>query len=95
VNGVPVRARGGWGQLNVLPSSSVEIGGGFGFDDPDNRDIDPATARLLNLSYEGHLHLKPGPVVLALEFRRVETTYGPVRGKLFVNHLNVATGFHF
>jgi hypothetical protein len=93
--GVPVRTRGGWGQLNLLPAPDVEIGGGFGFDDPDNRDIDLVTARLLNVSYEGHLHVKPGPLVLALEFRRVETTYGPLRGKLFVNHLNIATGFHF
>jgi len=95
LNGVPVRTRGGWAQLNLMPSSSLEIGGGYGFDDPDNRDIDPVTARQMNQTFEGHLHLKPGPLVLALEFRRVETTYGPLRGKLFVNHLNIATGFRF
>ncbi len=94
-NDVPVRTRGGWAQLNLLPTPEVELGGGFGFDDPDNRDLDPVTARLLNVTYEGHLHLKPGPLVLALEFRRVETTYGPLRGKLFVNHFNVGTGFRF
>jgi hypothetical protein len=93
--GVPVRTMGGWGQLNLMPTAEVEIGGGYGFDDPDNNDVDPLTARLKNVSYEGHLHLKPGPVVFAIEFRRIETTYGPFRGKLFVNHFNVATGFRF
>jgi hypothetical protein len=92
----PVRTKGGWAQLNLMPHPAVEIGGGFGFDDPDVADLDVATARLRNVAWEGHLHLKPAPVLLALEFRRVETTYGPLRGgKLFVNHLNVGAGFRF
>ncbi|MBI4501474.1 MAG: hypothetical protein HY700_09965 [Gemmatimonadetes bacterium] len=95
LNGVPVRTYGGWAQLNFKPIPEVELGGGYGFDNPDNRDLDAATARLLNVTWEGHLHLKPGPLVLALEFRRVETTYGPLRGKLFAHHFNIATGFQF
>jgi hypothetical protein len=95
INNVPVRTKGGWAQLNILPTPVVEFGGGYGFDNPDDRDLDPLTARMLNVSYEGHLHLKPGPLVVALEVRRVETTYGPLRGKLYVNHFNLGTGFHF
>jgi hypothetical protein len=91
---VPVHTKGGWAQLNLMPRTEVELGGGIGLDDPDNADLDINTARLLNVSYEGHLHLKPGPLILAVEFRRVETTYGP-RGKLFVNHFNVGMGFRF
>jgi len=30
-----------------------------------------------------------------IEFRRVETFYDVPLGKLFLNHLNVATGFRF
>ncbi len=92
---VPVRTRGGWAQLNVLPIPQVEIGGGYGFDDPTDADLILATARLKNVAFEGHLHLKPGPVILALEFRRIETTYPAPRGKLYVNHINVGTGFRF
>jgi hypothetical protein len=92
----PVRTRGGWAQLNFTPHPAVEIGAGFGFDDPDESDLDVSTARLMNVAWEGHLHLKPAPVLLALEFRRVETTYGVLRGgKLFVNHFNVGAGFRF
>jgi hypothetical protein len=91
----PVRTRGGWAQLNIMPLPEVELGGGFGFDDPDDRDLLLASARLKNLMIEGHLHLKPGPLLLAVEFRRVETTYDAPLGKLFVNHINVATGFRF
>jgi hypothetical protein len=94
-NDVAVRTRGGWAQINFLPRPEMEIGGGYGFDDPDNRDLDPVTARLKNVTWEGHLHLKPGPLILAVEFRRIETTYGPLRGTLLVNHFNLAMGFRF
>jgi len=91
----PIRTRGGWGQLNLLPHPAVELGGGFGMDDPDNSDVAP-TGRFRNIQWEGHLHFKPGPLIIAVEFRRVETTYSDLLGgKLYVNHLNVATGFRF
>jgi hypothetical protein len=90
----PIRARGGWVQLNLMPRADVEIGGGYGFDDPDDADLPVATARLKNVSLEGHLHYRPGPLVLAVEFRRVETSYS-TPGRLFVHHLNVGMGFRF
>lgn len=94
-NDAPVRTRGGWAQLNILPVPEVEFGGGYGFDNPDDRDLDVLTARLKNVSWEGHAHWKPGPLVVAVEFRRVETTYGPALGKLLANHVNLAAGFRF
>ncbi len=95
VNTVPVRARGGWAQLNLRPHPTVEVGGGYGIDDPDDADLDPTTALLRNASWEGHVQWRPAPLVFGAEFRRIETTYGPALGQLFVNHLNVAAGFEF
>jgi len=92
---VPVPAKGGWAQLNVRPHPAVEVGGGYGLDDPDDADLDPATALLRNLSWEGHVQWRPAPLVLGAEFRRIETTYGPAVGALFANHVNVAAGFEF
>ncbi|MBI4420494.1 MAG: hypothetical protein HY560_06680 [Gemmatimonadetes bacterium] len=92
---VPVRTRGGWAQLNIRPTPQVEFGGGYGFDDPDDADLDvlATTTRLKNVSWEGHLHLRPGPLVVAIEFRRIQTTYAA--GVFLINHLNLATGFRF
>jgi len=95
VGNVPVRTHGGWGQLNLRPHPAVEVGGGFGLDDPNDADLDPATAWLRNASWEGHVQWRPAPLVLGVEFRRIETTYGPALGNVFVNHINVAAGFAF
>jgi hypothetical protein len=93
VNGVPIRSRGAWAQLNIKPSSRVVIGGGYGFDDPRDEDLLPGS-RLKNTAIEGHLHLRPaGPLVIGLEYRRLETTYAI--GKLANDHLNLALGFEF
>ena len=91
--GVPVRTNGGWVQLNVRPSFAWELGGGYGFDDPDDADL-PASGRLKNVSYEGHLHWRPGGgLLMGLEFRRIETTYAP--GVIAANHLNWFAGVAF
>ncbi len=95
VGTVPVRARGGWAQLNVRPHPRVEVGGSYGVDDPDDADLDPTTALLRNAPWEGHFQWRPAPLVFGAEFRRIDTTYGPALGVLFVNHINVAAGFEF
>jgi hypothetical protein len=95
VGNVPVRSQGGWGQLNLRPHPTVEVGGGYGLDDPNDADLNPATALLRNASWEGHVQWRPAPLVLGAEFRRIETTYGPALGNVFVNHINVAAGFAF
>jgi hypothetical protein len=91
----PVRSRGGWAQVNLKPAAAWEVGGGYGLDDPEDRDLNPLTARLKNTSWEGHMHWRPAPLVVGVEFRRLETTYGATTGRLWVNHLNLAAGFEF
>ncbi|MBI1723472.1 MAG: hypothetical protein HYR48_06165 [Gemmatimonadetes bacterium] len=92
-SGVPARAQGGWVQLNLRPTFAWELGGGYGFDDPEDADL-PATGRLKNVSYEGHLHWRPGGgLLIGLEFRRIETTYQP--GVIAANHVNWFAGVAF
>ncbi len=92
-NGVPVRTKGAWWQVNLKPHARLTLGGGSGFDDPDDRDL-AAGARLKNMASEVHVHLRPaGPLVFGLEYRRIETTYAT--GKLANDHLNIAFGFEF
>ena len=93
VNGALVRSRGAWGQINLKPSSRVVVGAGYGFDDPRAEDLLPG-ARLKNTAMEGHVHIRPaGPLVIGLEYRRLETSYAV--GKLANDHLNLAFGFEF
>lgn len=98
--GQPVRTRGGWAQLNVRPVFAWEFGGGYGRDDPTDGDLTlaggvlPATARLRNVVYEGHLHWRPGGgLLLGAEFRRFETSYPA--GVLKANHVNGFVGLFF
>ncbi len=94
--GVPLRTKGGWGQLNFLPTGQLEIGGGAGIDDPNDADFAPGSGRLKNLSYEGHLIWRPSPIILGVEYRRHETTWGTAGvGKQINNHFNIAAGFEF
>ena len=91
--GLPVRTKGGWGQLNIRPQPAWMFGGGCGIDDPDDRDV-PVNGRLKNFVCEGHLEVRPkGPLVFGFEFRRLETTWPS--GKFTTNHLNGAAGFRF
>jgi len=91
--GVPVRTKGGWGQLNVRPSPQWMLGGGCGLDDPDEADV-ASGGRLKNLVCEGHVEWRPrGPLVFGVEFRRLQTTYQA--GDFTANHLNLAAGYRF
>lgn len=94
-------SRGGWAQVNLLPTDAVEIGGGYGFDDPQDGDFAAADftatfGRLKNVTYEGHVQWRPLPLVFGVEVRRMETTWGlAALGTLTNNHINVAAGFEF
>jgi hypothetical protein len=100
-NGVMLRSKGGWGQINFMPTPTFSIGGGAGIDDPNDNDFvpgdfSPSFGRTKNMSYEGHLHWRPFPLVFGIEFWRTETTWGlPLLGKLSNNHINLAAGFEF
>jgi hypothetical protein len=94
VDGVPVRTKGGWVQLNVKPSARWEIGGGAGIDDPDDEDLLP-TSRLRNVAYEGHVHWRYLPLVLGLEVREIRTLYADPVGTRSATHANLGVGFEF
>ncbi|MFI5206610.1 MAG: hypothetical protein ACHQX4_01210 [Gemmatimonadales bacterium] len=94
VGGVPVKSRGGWGQLNLRPSFSWEFGGGFGIDDPDDTQLPAATGRDRNIVYEGHVHVRPGGgLIFGVEYRRIATLYSA--GTLTANHVNGFMGVAF
>ena len=89
----PVHSTGMWGQVNVKPSLRVTLGAGFGWDDPNDKDL-AVGARLRNDVLEAHLNLRPaGPLVFGFEVRRITTTYAT--GKFTNDHLNAAVGFVF
>lgn len=92
---IPVRTRGGWAQLNLLPAAAWEWGGGIGVDDPDDTDVDQFTGRLRNMTWEAHVHWRPAPVLFGLTFRRMTTDYPAGIGRRVANHLNLAAGFAF
>lgn len=93
LGGVPIQTKGGWGQLLLKPTAEWELGTGFGMDDPDDDDLDPATQRQRNRAYEVHVHWKPTPLVLGLEYRRLETQYAT--GGVTADHVNLALGVSF
>ena len=91
--GVPVRTKGGWGQVNVRPVRQFMVGVGCGIDDPKDADL-PATGRLRNLVCEGHVEWRPpGPLVFGAEFRRLKTRYAA--GDFTATHINLAAGYRF
>lgn len=94
VDGVPVRTRGGWAQLNVRAGGRWEIGGGAGIDDPDDGDLLPAS-RLRNLAVEGHVLWRGAPLVAGLEVRELRTRYAPPVATRSATHVNLALAFEF
>lgn len=92
-NGVVVRGRGAWGQLNWHVTQRVAVGSGYGFDDPDDADLGPG-ATLKNTTVASYLIVRPaGPLVVSAEWRRMTTTYS---ARAYQNdHLNLGLGFEF
>ncbi|CAN5689485.1 hypothetical protein BH24GEM1_BH24GEM1_19480 [soil metagenome] len=93
-DGVPVRTKGGWGQLNLRPSSQLEIGGGMGIDDPDDEDL-TEMSRLRNVAAEAHLTWRRRPAVVGLEVRHIRTRYRGPLDDLTATQVNVGMGFEF
>ena len=94
VDGVPVRTKGGWVQVNIKPSLQWEIGAGAAIDDPEDEDLLP-TSRLRNEAFEGHLLLRFPPAVLGLELREIRTRYADPLGTRSATHANLGVGFEF
>jgi hypothetical protein len=93
-DGVPVRAKGGWAQLNLRPTVQWEIGGGAGIDDPDDEDLGDAS-RLRNLAIEGHLTWRRLPAVVGIEVRHLRTRYQAPVDDLSATQINLGMGFEF
>jgi hypothetical protein len=93
-DGVPVRAIGGWAQLNLRPSLQWEIGGGAGIDDPDDEDLGDAS-RLRNVAVEGHLTWRHLPAVVGVEVRHIRTRYRASVDDLSATQINLGLGFEF
>lgn len=97
VGGVPVRTKGGWGQLNIRFTPLVMVGGGCGLDDPDDADLPlpPPTGpppALRNFVCAGMVEWRPrGPLVFGAEVRRFATDYAA--GRFTALHFNVAAGW--
>jgi hypothetical protein len=98
---LPIQSKGGWVQLLLRPHRELELGGGYGIDDPRDEDVQrysgPLPSRLENTAWEVHGHWRRGPLVLAGEYRRIETTYvsGALAALQPLNHVNVALGVVF
>lgn len=92
LNGVPVRTKGGWGQLNLRLRRAVTVGGGCGLDDPDDADLLPNGSQR-NLVCAGMAEWRTGPMVFGLELRRLQTEYAS--GEFTVTHVNVSAGWRF
>jgi hypothetical protein len=93
-DGVPVRAVGGWAQLNVLPSPTWEIGAGGGIDDPDDDDLGDGS-RLRNVAVEGHVTWRRLPAVVGVEVRHLRTRYRRPTDDLTATQVNLGMGFEF
>jgi len=91
--GVPVRAEGGWVQVDVRPGSGWQFGGGYGIDDPKDADV-LASGRFRNATYSGHLFWRsPSGLVIGAEYKRITTDYAS--GAYLANHINVYTALAF
>jgi hypothetical protein len=98
--GQEIRTSGGWAQLDLRPTFAWEFGAGYGLDDPRDSDlmtaggVTAAGARLRNVTYEGHVHWRPGGgLLLGVEYRHFETRFAP--GTLTADHVNGFVGVFF
>jgi hypothetical protein len=95
-DGSALRTRAGWGSLTMMPGKHLEIGGGAGYDDPEEKATDTlATFKFRNTSYNARIQWRAQPVVLAFEYRHFATVWGGGIGELTASHLNLAFGVEF
>ncbi len=88
---------GGWASITFMPNEKWEIGGGYGYDDPDESSADAALAafKTNNTQYNARVQWRAAPVVFAFEYRHLATTYGGAVGEVTASHFNLAMGLEF
>ncbi len=90
----PVYSTGGWVQVNYRATPRLLVGAGYGFDDPEDDDLDPVGSKFINSVQEVHLHWRPaGPLVFGVEWRSMSTRYD--LSNYGNSHFNFAFGFEF
>lgn len=96
-NGEPLKTTGGWAQVNLKAGHHWEVGGGYGYDDPDGTAADEGNVafRDKNSSYNARLQWRLTPGILALEYRHLATEWGGGIGERTASHLNLAMGVEF
>jgi hypothetical protein len=82
-------------QLNLRPVDGLELGAAAGLDDPDDADLDPATAVRQNRTYSGHVTWRPRPLIFGAAVRRIGTTSAALGGRAWNTHLNLIIGLVF
>lgn len=92
--GTALRTRGGWAQALGRLGRGWEVALGAGIDDPTDADV-PAGGRLRNTAVTAHLGWRALPIVVAIEYRRLQTTYAEPVGRRSNNHFNLAVGLDF
>ena len=94
VSVIPVRSRGGWGQLTFIATSRLSFNLQTGVDDPNNRDL-PATGLARNTAYVANTFYRLAPnVVTGVEVAHMRTLYmaGP---RPAANHYDLYFAYMF
>lgn len=90
----PVFSTGAWLQMNFQATPRLLVGAGYGFDDPEDDDLDPVGSKFINSAQELHAHWRPaGPLVFGIEWRSMSTKYD--LSNYGNTHFNFAFGFEF
>ena len=85
----PLRTKGGWAQVNLLPIPEWRLGAGCGTDRPEAVD-----ARQRNDVCAGYTTIEPGgPFFVGTEYRLLRTEY--VSGTFTSHFVTIAAGFSF
>lgn len=95
--GEALKTTGAWGSLTLIPNERWEIGGGYGFDDPEETSADTGMTafKLKNTQYNARVQWRAAPVVFAFEYRHLATVYGGPIGEVTASHFNLAMGLEF
>ena len=95
-SGQPLKTTGGWGAITLRPSAHWELGGGYGYDNPEETAGDTAaTFKQMNSQYNARLQWRAAPVVVAFEYRHFSTFWAGGIGEKTASHFNLGVGLEF
>jgi hypothetical protein len=91
-NGAPLKSKGGWAQLTLMPNGDWEFGISGGVDDPEDSELG-ANGRLKNAVAAGNVTWHVAPLIAGIEIRHLATTYQTATHGAW--HVNLALGWTF